>query len=177
LVEPSQGAVPATKDTLGEISMKKQRHPYTLLSGEEVFLGWLEKPEIEFLEGLKAGAGEGESYFALLEDVRGKEAYPLRPYDGVVTEEAEQSIFFRVANDIVQRAGIAQKRIIRPRDTLDIKNIITAGQACEILDITRSGINFLLTRGKIKGWKLGKLWLVDRASAEQYRRSGLTTRR
>jgi excisionase family DNA binding protein len=156
--------------------MKKQRHPYTLLSGEEVFLGWLEKPEIEFLEGLKEGADNGESYFYLLEEVRGKAAYPLRSYDGVVTEEAEQSIFFRVANDIVQRAGIAQKRIIRPRDTLDIKNIITAAQACEILGITRSGINFLLNRGKIKGWKLGKLWLVDRSSAEQYRSSVLTTR-
>ena len=149
--------------------MAGKRHPYTLLSGEQVFLGWLEKPEIEFLEGLKEGAGEGESYFALLEDVRGKDAYPLRPYDGDVTEEAEQSIFFRVANDIVQRAGIAQKRVVRRADTLDIKNVITAAQACEILGVTRSGINFLLTKGKIKGWKLGKLWLVDRTSAEQYR--------
>jgi len=165
-LKPSQGLVPVIKGTR---SMTKHRYPYTLLSGEQVFLGWLEEEEREFLQNLKEAADEGESYFALLADVRDKDAYPLKSYGGNVTEEAEHSVFFRVANDIVQRAGIAQKRIIRPTDALDIKNIITAGQACEILGVTRSGINFLLTRGKIKGWKLGKLWLVDRVSAEQYR--------
>lgn len=140
-----------------------------MLSGEQIFLGWLEGPEIIYLEALKQRVSEGDSYFSLLEGVRGQYAYPLLSHGGMVTEEVEQSIFFRVANDIVQRAGIAQKRIIRPTDDLNIKNIITSGQACKILGVTRSGINFLLTKGKVKGWKLGHLWLVDRASAEQYR--------
>lgn len=151
------------------MTANKDKHSYKLLSGEKVSLGWLSTDDMDFLDMLREDSDNGKDYFLLLEKIRGKNSYVLSKYQGEVTEEAAQSVLFRVANDIVERAGIFQGRVFRQGDGPDAKNLLTTAQACDIIDITRSGLHFLLTNGKIKGWKIGKLWLVDRMSAEQYR--------
>jgi len=151
------------------MTANKDKHAYKLLSNEVVSLGWLGDREMNYLERLAEDADANMDYFSLLEAVRGGLAYPLMKFDGVVTEEAIQSVLFRVASDIVERAGIRQGRCIHLEDSRDVRGLVTAAQACEIMDVTRGGMHFLLTKGRIKGWKIGKLWLVDRKSAEQHR--------
>lgn len=152
------------------MTANKDKHAYKLLSGETVSLGWLNDGDMVFLETLKEHADEGEDYFSLIQRVRGRGSYVLYNFDGKVTEEATQTVLFRVANDIVERAGIRQGRLFHQKEGPDAKNLMTTAQACEVMGITRSGLHFLLTNGKIKGWKIGKLWLVDRESAEGFRK-------
>lgn len=152
------------------MTANREKHLYRLLSGEKLSIGWLSEKDMKFLEKLKEDAVNGKDYFSLLKHIRGHNSYVLMNFNGLVTEEATQSILFKVASDIVERAGIRQGRVFRSESAPEAKNLITASQACEVMDVARSSLHFLLTNGKVKGWKIGKLWFVDRESAENYSR-------
>lgn len=161
----------------------KDRHAYKTLNGNVLSLGWLEKKQVEYLEHLKFSADHGADYFALLTLVRGPEALPLKDFDGRVTPEACQSVFFQVAQDIVDRAGIAQGRVVEPDkslirvavsdesriDVLDPKvDFMSLADAGKLIKLSRAAIHLALTKGKIHGWRVGTIWIVDRRSVLAY---------
>lgn len=48
--------------------------------------------------------------------------------------------------------------------------IISTGEAAEILGITRRAVQQLLKKGVIKGQKLERDWMVDKASVLEYKK-------
>ncbi len=49
-----------------------------------------------------------------------------------------------------------------------LSDYITSKQAADILGVTRNHIDLLLARGKIKGVRIGILWMVHLPSLENY---------
>jgi hypothetical protein len=151
----------------------RDRHSYETLSGETLSLGWLERKQVDYLEYLKASADRGADYFALLALVRGPEAMTLKDFGGQVTPEACQSVFFKVGLDIVERAGIAQGRVLAPEESRMDPNseLLSLSQTAKLLDRSRAAIHLALTKGRIRGWRVGTAWIVDRGSAVRYKKS------
>jgi hypothetical protein len=148
----------------------KDHHAYETLDGDVLSLGWLEEKQVAFLEYLKAAAGRGADYFALLALVRGQDSQVLKDFGGRVTPEACQSIFFRVALDIVERAGVAQGRTLPAQETTLDPGVpfLSLSETAKLLGKSRAAIHLALTKGKIRGWRVGAAWIVDRASAIVY---------
>ena len=149
----------------------KDKHSYELLSGERVSLGWLNPTDMTFLEGLKAAVESGHDYFELLMGVRGKKAYPFKGA-AKLTPEIARSVLYRVAEDIVERAGIQQGHSIAPGSgpaDPDEKPLVSLSEAAEIIGITRAGVHLALTKGRLKGWQVGKVWVLDKRSVQRYR--------
>lgn len=153
----------------------KDKHAYELLSGERVSIGWLSEADLKWLEQLKEDVEKGADYFILLKRVRGVSARPLKGSDKL-TQEVAQSALFRVASDIVERAGIRQGFSLpmgSGLETPDEKPLVSASEAAEMIGISRAGVHLALTRGKLRGWKVGKMWVVDCNSASSYRNNRL----
>jgi hypothetical protein len=148
----------------------KDQHTYEMMGGKILSVGWLEEKQIAVLENLKAAANRGADYFTLLEMVRGKNSPMLKDFGGQVTPEACQSIFFQVALDIVERAGVAQGRTLPAQETILDPNVpfLSLSETARLLGKSRAAIHLALTKGKIHGWRVGSAWIVDRASALRY---------
>lgn len=148
----------------------KDRHAYETLRGEKLSIGWLTEPEIKYLEDLKEAVDSGDDYFDLLKRVRDVNAMPLAEFGGKVTPEAVQTIFFQVAADIVERAGVQQGRSLAPGDNrLDPESkILSMSEAAKLIGKSRQAVHLALTRGKILGWRVGSAWIVDVKSALRY---------
>jgi len=148
----------------------KDKHAYLLLSGERVSLGWLGEADLNFLTDLKEHVAEGESYFLLLERVRGREAYPLKGAKRLSAEIA-QSVLFRVAADIVERVGIRQGVAVRPDQLGDPvrQPLVSVSEAAELIGVSRAAVHLALTNGKLRGYQVGKQWVIKRSVAEAYR--------
>ena len=152
----------------------KDRHAYTLLSGQQLSLGWLEESELAYLEGLKGKADEGEDYFVLLREVRGPESLALANFGGRVTHEAMQSLFFQVAIDIVERAGLRQGRVGDPAEApIDGKRFVGMAEAARSIGMSRQNVHRALQKGQIRGRRMGKgnTWIVDLESAIRYKKA------
>jgi hypothetical protein len=151
----------------------KDRHAYTLLSGQQLSLGWLGEPELACLEEIKASADAGEDYFELLRVVRGPESLALADFGGKVTQGAAQSIFFQVALDIVERVGIRQGRVLDPADARieSTRKFVGMAEAARLIGKSRQTVHKALQRGAILGWRLGmgNTWIVDLKSALEYK--------
>lgn len=50
-----------------------------------------------------------------------------------------------------------------------MKNHVTTSEAAEIIGCNASRIRQLMKAGKLRGERVGRDWLVDRKSAEEYR--------
>jgi excisionase family DNA binding protein len=151
----------------------KDKHAYELLNGERISIGWLSERDMTFLEGLKVAWQQGDDYFELLRAVRGKNAYTFKGAKKL-TPEVAQSVLFRVAQDIVERAGIKQGVALPPGDGLEIpdnKPLCSISEAAEIIGVSRSAIHQSLTRGKLRGWMVGTIWVLARADVLAYRRN------
>jgi hypothetical protein len=148
----------------------KDKHAYTLLSGRQLSLGWLDEMDMQYLEGLAEKAKAGEDYFELLKLVRGHGAYPRD--GGSLTPEVAQSLVFQVATDIVERAGIEQGLSIHPQDLFDIPQetpLVSIAQAAEIIGFSKAATHQALMKGKLRGWLVGNYWVLDRSSVERFR--------
>lgn len=139
------------------------------MQGEVIPLDDFSKDDLAFLVELQQRAREGEDYFSLDRDVRGPDAYPLKGR-GRVTEDVQRSPLFRVAGDIVDRAGIEQG-VLAPGegDKVDLTtDVLSAREAAEHLNITKSAVIKALHSGRLVGTKVGNTWAVLRRSVESY---------
>jgi len=147
----------------------KDKHAYELLTGERVSIGWLNEADLEWLEYLRAAVERGDDYFNMLKLVRGG-----RTLKGAkkLTPEVTQSALFRVAADIVERAGIRQGYAIPPGSGLespDEKPLVSISEAAEVIGLSRAAVHQALTRGKLRGWQVGSIWVIDHGSVIAYR--------
>ena len=148
----------------------KNRHAYEMMSGEILSIGWLEEKQIKILQNLKKSVDQEEDYFALLKMIRGPNSPMLKDFGGRVTPQACQSVFFRVAQDIVERAGVAQGRALAAEDLrLDPQaELVSMSEAAKLINRSRTAIHLALTKGAILGRQVGKAWIVDRNSVILY---------
>jgi len=148
----------------------KDRHVYEMLNGEKLSIGWLEPSEIQYLERIKELADADDDYFTLLRMVRGREARTLTNFGGIVTPEACQSVFFRVASDIAERVGIRQGRsLLSEQLKLDPNaSLLSMTETAKLIGKSRQMVHLALIKGKIRGWRVGAAWIVDAGSALRY---------
>ncbi len=143
---------------------------YELLSGVTLDLSPLPKKDVGFLLGLMQGTMKDEDYFDLERRVCGKGAYPLE-FCPRVTREIHESVLFRVAEDIVDRAGIRQG-VLAPDpgdERMPTEDIMSVTEAARAIGITRSAVIKAAHAGRIKGKKVGHAWALLRRSVEGYR--------
>lgn len=148
----------------------KNRHAYEMMDGEILSIGWLEEKQVKILQNLRKDVDRGEDYFTLLRMIRGPNSPMLKDFGGRVTPQACQSVFFRVAQDIVERAGVAQGRSIASEELrLDPHaELVSMSEAAKLIKRSRTAIHLALTKGTIRGWQVGKAWIVDRNSVILY---------
>jgi excisionase family DNA binding protein len=155
----------------------KDKHAYELLNGERISLGWLSEKDMVFLEGLKAAYEQGDDYFEMLRAIRGKNAYTFKG-ESRLTSKVAQSVLFRVASDIVERAGIKQGASLHPDQGIespDAKPLCSMSEAAEIIGVSRAAVHQALTKGKLRGWMVGTIWVLARADVLAYRRNRETS--
>lgn len=142
---------------------------YQLLGGDLLDLSALPKKDLEFLLTLMRRAMEDEDYFSLERAVCGPGAYPLKG-SARVTREVHDSPLFRVAEDIVDRAGIRQGVLAPDPDDerVPTDDIISVTEAAKQLGVTRSAVIKAAQAGRIKGKKIGHTWALLRRSVESY---------
>jgi hypothetical protein len=143
---------------------------YELLNGDEVDLAGLSREDTEFLLDLMRRAMGDEDYFSLERAVCGSGAYPLKR-SARVTPEIHASPLFRVAEDVVDRAGIRQGRLAPdPGDArVPTEQIMSVGDAAKALRITRSAVIKAAQSGRIQGKKIGHRWALLCNSVKSYR--------
>lgn len=143
---------------------------YTLLSGDVVDVSRLPRADTQFLLDLMQRAMADEDYFSLERSVCGPAAYPLKGA-ARVTSEIHAAPLFRVAEDVVDRAGIRQG-VLAPdpggrRAPTD--EIMSVSQAARALRITRSAVVKAAQTGRLKGKKIGHTWALLCTSVRTYR--------
>jgi hypothetical protein len=143
---------------------------YVLLNGDEVDLAALSREDTEFLLDLMRRAMVDEDYFSLERSVCGPGAYPLKDSPRV-TREIHASPLFRVAEDVVDRAGIRQGVLAPdPGDAHVLtEQIMSVSEAAKTLRITRSAVIKAAQTGRIKGKKIGHCWALLCNSVRCYR--------
>lgn len=143
---------------------------YQLLNGETLDLSALPREDMEFLMALMRRAMVDEDYFSLERAVCGPAAHPLKG-GARVTREIHDSLLFRVAEDIVDRAGIRQGALAPdPGDErVPTEDIVSVTEAAKQLGVTRSAVIKAAQTGRIKGKKLGHTWALLRRSVENYK--------
>lgn len=150
----------------------KNKHAYELLNGERISLGWLSEKDMVFLEGLKESYEKGDDYFEMLRAIRGKDAYTLKG-ESKLNSKIAQSVLFRVASDIVERAGIKQGVSLPPGHGLenpDDNPLCSMSEAADIIGVSKTAVHQALTKGKLRGWMVGTIWVLSRADVLEYRR-------
>ncbi len=141
-----------------------------LLNGETLDLSTLPRKDLQFLLALMRRAMEDEDYFSLERSVCGPDAYPLKGARRV-TRNIHDSVLFRAAEDIVDRAGIRQG-VLAPDpgdERLPTEDIVGVTDAARKLGVTRSAVIKAAQAGRIKGKKIGHTWALLRRSVESYR--------
>jgi excisionase family DNA binding protein len=143
---------------------------YALLNGDEVDLAALSREDTEFLLDLMRRTMLDEDYFSLERSVCGPGAHPLKDSPRV-TREIHASPLFRVAEDVVDRAGIRQGVLAPdPGDARVLtEQIMSVSEAAKTLRITRSAVIKAAHAGRIKGKKIGHSWALLCTSVRGYR--------
>ena len=142
---------------------------YELLGGDTVDLSALPKEDLLFLLALMRRAMEDEDYFTLERAVCGPRAYPLKGGTRV-TREIHESLVFRAAEDIADRAGIRQG-VLAPDpgdERVPTEAIVSITEAAKCLGVTRSAVIKAAQAGRIKGKKIGHTWALLRRSVDSY---------
>ncbi len=149
---------------------KKTCATYQLLNGEDLTLAELPRADMEFLFDLMRRAVGDEEYFSLERSVCGPGAYPLKGA-GRVTAQIHRSLLFRVAEDIMDRAGIRQGFLAPDLEggRVPVEDIVSVTEAAESLGVTRSAVIKAAQTGRIKGRKIGHTWTLLRRSVDNYK--------
>lgn len=159
--------------------------PYVLFDGTEIpvsDLSDLSREDREFLADIAAQADAGQDYYALSDQVSMIGAYPLKGAPAP-TPEIVGAVLYRIAADLVQRAGHRQGRLAAPRHFaarqagVPPDDVVTVIEAANILKCSRGNVMHLLRGKKLTGRKVEGNWLIDRVSVDQLERRRPSHRR
>jgi excisionase family DNA binding protein len=168
---------------------------YRLITGAVVDLRQVPDEARLFLSDLALRLAQGQGYGELVGRVLSPTAVV---YGGMspLAPAAQELAAVRVARDLVYRAGVAEgaiepapseqsalPRALRTaRDaagqlreveeqgpTLTREQIVTVGEAMNLLGITRQAVINAVRAGKVRGEQHGKLWLLARDDVLRYR--------
>ncbi len=170
---------------------------YRLMSGSTVDLRQLDDRARSFVADLALRLAQGQGYEELVGRVLQADAAiyermsPLAP-------AAQELPGVRVARDLVYRAGVAEG-VIQPRGAeveveplprglrsardkdgqlrqvsaagrgLTTEQIVTVGEAMNLLGITRQAVINAVRGGKVRGEQHGKVWVLSREDILSYR--------
>jgi hypothetical protein len=170
---------------------------YRLIAGAVVDLRQVDRPARVFISDLALRIAQGQGHDELADRVLQRDAAiyqgrsPLAP-------DAQELGGVRVARDLVYRAGVAEGtitprgveaevealprglRTVRGPDgapraapaqgrALTTEQIVTVGEAMQILGITRQAVINAVHAGKVRGEQHGKLWILSREDVLSYR--------
>ena len=168
---------------------------YRLISGAVVDLRQVPPAARLFLSDLALRLAQGQGYQELV----GRVLAPASVvYGGMspLAPAAQELPAVRVARDLVYRAGVAEGviepspselaalpaglrtardakgelRAVEPSGTqLTREQIVTVGEAMNLLGITRQAVINAVRSGKVRGEQHGKLWLLAREDVLRYR--------
>ncbi len=168
---------------------------YRLLSGVTVDLRQASPASRVFLLDLALRLAQGQGYAELIQRVMQPDA-PI--YDGLspLAPQAQERPAARAARDLVYRAGVAEGAIEpspaesavplplglralsglaalagdRPAsNSLTTEDLVTVGEAMEMLGITRQAVINAVHSGRVRGEQHGKLWILSREDVLRYR--------
>lgn len=140
---------------------------HALMSGEVVDLGGLNDADRSYLDELARDAGSGAAFYSLLSRVQGPGAYPTRASRGMVTSALIASPLFRVAQDIANRAGIAEGKLAPPTNAAPADQM-SVPEAAKILGTSRQNVNAAISRGALSAKKIGDSWVVRLEDVRAY---------
>lgn len=141
---------------------------HALLSGEVLDLSGLEPAERHYLDQLAADAERGAGYFDLLMKVKGPGALPSAGSGGMVTTAVLESVVYRVAQDIVQRVGIAQGKLGAPTNAAP-SQLLSVPEAARLVGVTRQALNDAIARGRLQAQKVGGSYVLKLDDVRAYR--------
>lgn len=168
---------------------------YRLISGAVVDLREVGMPARLFVNDLALRLSQGQGYDELIGRILRHDAVI---YEGMspLTPGAAELPAVKVARDLVYRAGVAEGAIkgrsgegpaealpttIRTalptraaeieagRVGLTTEQIVTVGEAMNILGITRQAVINAVRSNRVRGEQHGKLWILSREDVLQYR--------
>jgi len=147
---------------------------YTLLDGEGLDLTELSAEERAYIDELAAAAAApGAAYPSLLLRVSGPGAFPTRKAGGWVTPAVQDSTVYRVAEDIVDRLGIAQNYLGPPTDAAPAQ-LLSVSEAARLLGVSRQAINEAIKRRALAAQRVGRDWILRLEDVRAYQAAAAT---
>jgi excisionase family DNA binding protein len=149
---------------------------HELLSGETIPLKDIEARDTAFLGNLQRMANDGMSFFELERVAIGPGSPALRGWSRV-TPEIVGSPLYRVAADIVTRAGIAQGLLLAPEheekrsEVPADRSLMSVTQAANTLGISRAAVHKAIQQERLPSQRYGNVLLVDREAVRRYRQA------
>lgn len=170
---------------------------YRLLSGAVVDLREVPVPVRLCLSDLALRLAQGQGYAELVRYVMAPDA-PVYEGMSPLAPGVQERPAVKVARDLVYRAGVAEgsiepaptdgeraplPRTLRtqrdvagnptavdgPDDRLTRVEIVTVGEAMDLLGITRQAVINAVRAGKVKGEQHGRLWILSKDDVLRYR--------
>jgi excisionase family DNA binding protein len=120
-----------------------------------------------------AAAAPGASFFSLRGRVAGSGAFPTRAAGGWVTPAVMGSTVFRVAQDIVDRLGIAQGKLGPPTNAAPAQ-LLSVSEAARLIGVSRQAINASIMRKAVPAQKIGRDWILRLEDVRAYQASAAT---
>ncbi|KAF0239670.1 MAG: hypothetical protein FD180_5203 [Planctomycetota bacterium] len=149
---------------------------YTLLNGLKLDLRDLSRKDHSFLRDLRRMVERDIDYFEIVRMAVGHGSPALRGRQTIDPRTAAQPIYL-VAEDIADRAGMAQGLVLAPefehlasQFPADCSNI-SALQAADLIGISRAAVHKAVHAGKIQALRIGNVTVINRKSADKYRRN------
>lgn len=147
---------------------------YKLLSAETVGLDGLDAREVAFLRTLQRMAASGISFFELERMAIGPGSPALQGWSRV-TRDIVNSPLYRVAADIVTRAGIAEGLILAPEHEQERgeipadRSLMSVTQAASMLGVSRAAVHKAIQQDRLPAQRYGNVILVSRVAVLRYR--------
>ncbi len=148
---------------------------YKLLSGDTVRLEDADARELAFLKNLQRMAKSGISFFEIERMAIGSGSPALQGWSRV-TREIVSSPLYRVAADIVTRAGIAEGLILAPehedkrKEIPADRSLMSVTQAATALGLSRTAVHKAIQQKRLAAQWYGNIVLVNRETVLRYKR-------
>jgi excisionase family DNA binding protein len=150
--------------------------PYRLLSGDTIRLDVLGASALAFLKNLQRMAKDKVSFFEIERVAIGPGSPALKGWSRV-TREIVSSPLYRVAEDISERAGIAEGLILAPEHEAKRKDIpidrtqMSVTQAAATLGISRAAVHKAIGQKRLAAQRYGNAVLVGREEVARFKQA------